>query len=313
MKNKRHFGKKITAVIITLLTFASSVSFSRTATATVMNSDVIIIDDNGQKTEVGKYSDVIKMAETEAELEGEEYYHIEDDELDRLSESARKAADDFNKSAEAAAGDQGITIVDENGVEKNPAFSKDWSLILINKDNWIPDNYAFRLTTISGTVKSDVRVAPYLLDMIKAAREEGISLYVASGYRDMTRQTYVFNRKVQSLINEGHDEEEAKRLAAEVVAVPGTSEHTVGLAFDLVTAGHSRLDEEFAYTDGGMWLKEHGPEYGFILRYPRGKEDVTGIEFEPWHYRFVGVDAAREITRLGVTLEEYDRMIGIAE
>ncbi|MBQ8955344.1 MAG: M15 family metallopeptidase [Lachnospiraceae bacterium] len=311
MKRKKHFGRKIIAIILTLLTFTASASFSSTATATVMDNNVILLNDDGKKIAVNK-ADIIKADESAEDITKEDV-ELEDDDLDRIAEESQKAAEDFNKRNGSSDSDSGILIEDENGNMVSPSFDEDWSLMLINKDHLIPDDYTFELATITDSVKSDVRCAGALVDMIKGAKNDGVYLYVASPFRDMQRQTYVFDRKVKSIMAEGYDYDEAYELASEVVAIPGTSEHQVGLAFDLVTDGYWKLDEGFADTEGGKWLAENAPDYGFILRYPKGKEDITKIEFEPWHYRYVGVKAAQEMERLNLTLEEYDQMIGLVE
>ena len=311
MKRKKHFGRKIIAIIFTLLVFTASASFSSTATATVMDNNVILLNDDGKKIAVNK-ADIIKADESAEDITKEDV-ELEDDDLDRIAEESQKAAEDFNKRNGSSDSDSGILIEDENGNMVSPSFDEDWSLMLINKDHLIPDDYTFELATITDSVKSDVRCAGALVDMIKGAKNDGVYLYVASPFRDMQRQTYVFDRKVKSIMAEGYDYDEAYELASEVVAIPGTSEHQVGLAFDLVTDGYWKLDEGFADTEGGKWLAENAPDYGFILRYPKGKEDITKIEFEPWHYRYVGVKAAQEMERLNLTLEEYDQMIGLVE
>ena len=312
MKKRRHYVRKIAALILTVLAFASTASFSRTATATVMDTDVILVNDDGKKIAVDK-SDIIKKdGESTEDIEKQDVRLLDED-LDRIAEESEKAAEDFNKRNSSAGLDSDILIEDEDGNMVSPGFEDDWSLMLINKDHLIPDDYTFELASITDTVKSDVRCAGALVKMIRAAKDDGVYLYVASPFRDMERQTYVFNRKVKSIMAEGHDYDEAYELASEVVAIPGTSEHQVGLAFDLVTDGYWKLDEGFANTKGGRWLADNAATYGFILRYPKGKEDITKIEFEPWHYRYVGVNAAKEMERLGLTLEEYDQMIGLVE
>ena len=311
MKEVSHFERKIAAIVLTVLAFVSTASFSGDATASVIGNDVVIVNEDGKKVAVAK-SDIVKDEDNGADIEDEASL-IEDEELDKIAEDSRKAAEDFNKRNGSADTSSDMVIEDENGNPVNPSFDDDWSLILINKDHLIPDDYSFELATITDSVTSDVRCAGALVDMIREARYEGIYLYVVSPYRDLERQTYVFDRKVNSLMEEGYEYDEAYKLASEIVAPPGTSEHQIGLAFDFVTDGYWKLDEGFADTDGGKWLAENAQYYGFILRYPEGKEDITTIEFEPWHYRYVGVDAAKEIVRLGLTLEEYDHMIGLVE
>ena len=311
MKKKKFFFRKIIAIIFTLLVFTTFASFSSTATATVMDTGVVLVNDDGKKIAVNK-SDIIKTDEN-AEDVAQEEVELMDEDLDRIAAESEKAAADFNKRNSSADINSDILIEDENGNMVSPGFDDDWSLMLINKDHLIPEDYTFELASITDTVKSDVRCAGALVNMIRGAKDDGVYLHVASPYRDLKRQTYVFERKVKSIMDEGYDYDEAYELASEVVAIPGTSEHQVGLAFDLVTDGYWKLDEGFADTDGGKWLAEHAPDYGFILRYPKGKEDITKIEFEPWHFRYVGVKAAQEMRRLGLTLEEYDKMIGLVE
>ncbi len=311
-KEKKHFTRKIIAIVFTVLVFAMTASFSSTATATVMDSDVIFVNEDGSRVAVDK-SELLNTEEALKDM-SKENVSLEDAELDKIAETSKKAAEDFKRRNSSGSSDTSdITIVDKDGKSYTPTFDDDWALMLINKDHPIPDDYTFELATITGSVKVDVRAASSLVEMIKQARSEGIGLYVASPYRDLERQTYVFNRKVKSYTDQGYSEEEAYDLAAETVAPPGTSEHQVGMAVDLIASGYKELDEGFANTDGGRWLAKNGPDYGWLLRYPKGKEDITGIEFEPWHYRYVGVDAAKEITRLGITLEEYDEMIGLVD
>lgn len=311
MKGRVHLVRKSAAIILTILAFVSSASFSGSATASVIGNDVVIVNEDGKKIAVAK-SDIVDDTESGKDIEDEASL-IEDDQLDKIAEESKKATEDFNKRNGNADTTSDILIEDENGSLINPSFDDDWSLILINKDHLIPDDYTFELTTITDSVTADVRCAGALVDMIREARYDGVYLYIVSPYRDLERQTYVFNRKVDSLMAEGYEYDEAYKLAAQVVAPPGTSEHQIGLAFDFVTDGYWKLDEGFADTDGGKWLAENAQYYGFILRYPKGKEDITTIEFEPWHYRYVGTEAAKEMVRLGLTLEEYDRMIGLVE
>jgi len=181
----------------------------------------------------------------------------------------------------------------------------DWNLILVNKTHLVPEDYQVELKPIGSGHQIDARAYDDYKAMIKAAKREGVYIYVTSSYRDMEKQTKLHEQKIESLVMEGYPYEEAKELAAQVVAVPGTSEHQLGLALDLVSSEYRRLDEKQENTRGFQWLKEHCAEYGFILRYPNGKTDITGIIYEPWHFRYVGLEAAKEITEAGLTLEEY--------
>ncbi len=106
-------------------------------------------------------------------------------------------------------------------------------------------------------------------------------------------------------MNRGLSYMEAYQRGSRIVAVPAASEHRLGLALDIVSNTYKNLDEGFAGTPAGIWLAENSYKYGFILRYPKDKEDITGIDYEPWHFRYVGVDAATVITERGITLEEF--------
>ena len=136
--------------------------------------------------------------------------------------------------------------------------------------------------------------------MFDAARVEGIYPIVREGYRTEEEQQAIFDEKVQAYINEGYSRSRAERTAKEWVALPGTSEHQLGIAVD-INADKSKCSNNEVYA----WLAENAHEYGFILRYPQGKLEMTGISYEPWHYRYVGVDAAQEIYNEKICLEEY--------
>ena len=185
-------------------------------------------------------------------------------------------------------------------------FDKEaWNLILVNKTHPIPDGYEVPLATITGSMKCDERVLEPLTTMLSAASAEGVNLIVCSPYRDYELQTRLFNRKINYYMGLGYSYIDSYKMSSEKVIVPGASEHQIGMAFDIVTATHPTLDYEFGDTKAGKWLKENGADYGFILRYPRGKENITSIEYEPWHYRYVGIDAAKYIMENDLTLEEF--------
>lgn len=180
----------------------------------------------------------------------------------------------------------------------------DWRLVLVNKDHPIPEDYTFELTKGNGRIRVDQRIQNDLDRMIAAAKAEGVNLMPVSGYRSYERQESLYWNKVRQLKRKGLAQEAALEIASYTVTLPGCSEHEIGLALDFVTPGHTSLNEEFAETEAGKWLREYSTEYGFILRYPQGKAHITGIVYEPWHFRYVG-DYATEIGDSGLTLEEY--------
>ena len=188
-----------------------------------------------------------------------------------------------------------------------------WYLVLVNPWHPLPDNYEFELTTITGKYKVDSRCSDALKQMLADCKAAGHTPYICSAYRTWDDQVYLFDKKVNSFISKGYSEAEAKILAAKETAVPGTSEHQLGLAADILCQSRPWLDEGQAKTATQQWLMANCHKYGFILRYPKGTTDITGIIYEPWHYRYVGVEIATEIMTKGITLEEYLGLIGAPE
>ena len=181
-----------------------------------------------------------------------------------------------------------------------------WNLLLVNQKYILPEDYTVQTAEVKGGGQSlDHRVVPHYNEMIAAAEADGIDLIPVSGYRSLSRQKSNFTRKIDYYSSLGYSKAEATRLAAKIVLMPGTSEHNAGLAMDFGTNGNYTLDENFANTDAFRWLSENAADYGFILRYEEDTQDITMITYEPWHWRYVGVEAAKEIKAQGVTLEEY--------
>ncbi len=201
------------------------------------------------------------------------------------------------------------TETPSSSLSKSPSVpvtevSGDWKLVLANPTHKLPDDFSIEEAAIQGYTM-DARAVGPAKEMIAAAKADGIDLLVCSAYRPISSQQRLFNNKVQEYLNQGYGRAEAEEIAATIVAVPGTSEHQTGLALDIVTPSYQNLDDGYADTAAAKWLKANAADYGFILRFPKDKEDITKIIFEPWHYRYVGVDAAKEIMSRGITLEEY--------
>ena len=178
--------------------------------------------------------------------------------------------------------------------------SEEWNLIIVNRWNELPEDYSVELTELSNGQKVDSRIYPYLQEMFDAARAEGVYPVVREGYRTEEEQQEILDDKIQTCINQGYSQSRAERTAKEWVALPGTSEHQLGIAVD-INADKSKCSNEEVYA----WLAENAYKYGFILRYPLGKQEITGTSYEPWHYRYVGEEAALEIYEQGICLEEY--------
>ena len=185
-------------------------------------------------------------------------------------------------------------------------------LILVNKDNRIPDDYNVELHWLSN---GSCAVADVMYDALKEMLTDGSvngrQFVVASGYRDTQKQEELLEEDIiRSMEEYGMTWEQAYILETRETMPPGYSEHETGLAVDIVSLDYQVLDEVQESTAENIWLRENCSRYGFILRYPQGKEDITGIDYESWHFRYVGVDAAEEITRRGITLEEYREELG---
>lgn len=171
-----------------------------------------------------------------------------------------------------------------------------WEYLLVNAENNIGD-YVPELTTLEGSHKFDSRAVESLIAFIDAARAEGLSVFLSSSYRPYSEQEYLYNRKVAQYGDPA--------VAATIVAPPGTSEHQSGLCADITDIYYATKDRSLENTALFKWMKANCQDYGFILRYPDGKQDVTGIIYEPWHFRYVGVEAATYIMENDLTLEEF--------
>ncbi len=184
---------------------------------------------------------------------------------------------------------------------EQPQDMEDWRLLLINRSHPLPEGFSVDLVTLANGRSVDARVYPDLQEMFDAMREEGIMPMVNEGYRTNAEQRSIMQSRIDAYLSEGYPEEEAEALAEAWVARPGTSEHEAGLALDICADKSTDTANEEVY----LWLAAHAHRYGFILRYPEGGEEITGIAYEPWHYRYVGRETAAEIHRRQITLEEY--------
>lgn len=181
----------------------------------------------------------------------------------------------------------------------------EWNLILVNRRNPLPKDYAVNLAALENGHAVDERCYSDLRNMMDDCRGAGLNPLICSSYRTQEKQEELFSNQVSKWKARGYSEEEAKKEAGRIVAVPGTGEHQSGLALDIVDMSNQNLDESQEKTEVQKWLMQNSWKYGFILRYPNDKSDITGIIYEPWHYRYVGKKAAKEIYESGICLEEY--------
>lgn len=204
-----------------------------------------------------------------------------------------------------------VKAVSTNSTQKEEMVQKKAAsndvLILVNKTNPLSEAYDCNLHLLkNGQNVADVMYED-LRDMLFTGEKEvkGLSFLVASGYRTRAEQTELFSEEMEKNRLSGMDTEKAYEDAERSLAPAGFSEHETGLCVDIVAETNQRMDETQEDTPENKWLQEHCAEYGFILRYPEGKEDITGFMYEAWHFRYVGKEAAKEITEAGITLEEY--------
>lgn len=213
-----------------------------------------------------------------------------------------------NSTDETSAEEDEVTDEKEQPEKEEPVEKSDeadWNLILANPWNKIPEDFTVELTEIGGGHKVDSRIVSDLNSMMSDLRSAGHSAFVCSSYRTNNHQTNLYNNEVNDYRNRGYSDEDAAVEAAKWVAIPGTSEHQTGLAVDIMSSYYLVLDRGQEDTAEQKWLMANSYKYGFILRYPNDKSEITGIYYEPWHYRYVGKEAAKEIFDRGICFEEY--------
>lgn len=213
--------------------------------------------------------------------------------------------EEFNSPVNEPDGDGEYSEISD-GRDSDSEDAEKENILLVNKNNRLPEDYSVKLITMPDRVNKAAEEAyEPLCDMLTAGRKEGLSFEICSSYRSVERQQELFDEDLNKLIRAGYTYQEAYEEVAKETMPPGHSEHSTGLAFDIVSLGYQILDDGQEKTAENKWLQEHCAEYGFILRYPRGKEDITDISYESWHFRYVGVEAAEYIMENGITLEEY--------
>ncbi len=180
----------------------------------------------------------------------------------------------------------------------------DWAAILVNPTNLLPDDFSVELADFEGG-QVDGRILEVCEEMFRDAEKDEVTLSLVDAYRSYDRQNELYLKKVESYIAKGLDRAAAEAEAATITARPDTSEHQTGLALDIVTPFYTSRDKGFAETKAFAWLNANAQNYGFTLRYKQDKAEFTKVIYEPWHWRFVGVQAAEEMKKTGQCLEEY--------
>ena len=196
------------------------------------------------------------------------------------------------------------TVVVNEIQEEQPKVKKeitDWRLTLANYENVLPEDFKVEVAKIDETRQFDARAIEFLNQMMNDMRKDGISnIWIQSAYRSVERQKELYDKSVKEYLSQGKTQEEAEKLTDEYINKPGSSDHNLGLAVDF-----NYVDNKFENLDGFKWLQENAEKYGFILRYPKDKEEITKISYESWHWRYVGEEHAKKMNELNMCLEEY--------
>ena len=235
-------------------------------------------------------------------IEGDSYNHISPIQSENTIEPVEDG--EFNSTP--------ITEMIPDGQGKHIFASQninDWNLVLVNPWNSVPEEYDITLTQLKDGHSVDERCYPDLQEMMDDCRNEGLSPLICSSYRKQETQESLYDNNVNSFLSQGYSEADAKIEAGKAVASPGTSEHQLGLAVDIVDTNNQNLDTTQEKTAVQQWLMQNSWKYGFILRYPSDKSQITGIIYEPWHYRYVGKENAEYIYENNICLEEYLELI----
>lgn len=193
-----------------------------------------------------------------------------------------------------------VVLNEDNAIEFRKQID-DWRLVLANFENPLPSDFSPELAYIDKTRQVDARIKDELTQMLADMKKAKIKdIWVQSAYRSVEYQEKIYNEKIEEYISLGETRERAEILTSKVINKPGTSDHNLGLAVDL-----NNVDYNFEETKAYEWLIQNAENYGFVLRYREDKKDITKIDYEPWHWRYVGVEHAKKMNELNMCLEEY--------
>lgn len=211
----------------------------------------------------------------------------------------------FAAAAKSGSGMAEQELGQDSQAAEEPGAGADWKLVLVNRENPMEPGYVPALKEIENHYEMDARAVGALQKMLAEGRRQGLDFWICSAYRSVEKQQEIYEEDLEKYMEKGYSYEAASQETEKQVNPPGTSEHALGLSVDIVARSYQTLDERQANTREALWLAQNCSKYGFILRYPPDKASITGIAYEPWHYRYVGVEAATEIMEQGICLEEY--------
>lgn len=194
---------------------------------------------------------------------------------------------------------------ESTGGESGEEVERDWRLMLVNLANPLPEDFSPTLAMTPYGYEVDERITEDVKALIEGAKSDGVSLIICYGYRTLEQSRQLFEKQINKQLSYGLSQQEAEKEAMKWVSPPGTSDHHTGLALDIVTPEHQVLNHAFYNTPAGRWMAQNSWKYGFVVRFPEDKQDITGITYEPWHLRFVGKEHAQQMHQSGECLEEY--------
>ncbi len=258
-----------------------------------------IIESTTESQDTASQSTDGASSDSESSASGSEIEPANSDGDESTSESQDESASD-DSTSESEGEEASSSESEESEGLVDMTYPGDDPPMLVNKENYIPEGYEPALSSVGDGYEFATVGVQALKDMMSAAANEGVNLWIVSAYRSNERQTNNYNARIDAYIAEGKTREEAIELTEQFIAPPGTSEHTLGLAVDF-----NSLYQSFEDTPEFEWLVENCATFGFILRYDKDKVAVTGFSYEPWHYRFVGTNHSHAIMESGLSLEEY--------
>lgn len=228
-------------------------------------------------------------------------WHMEVDTIEGVESDEQPDFTDSGENASSEMGGEDIVLPENTSPEL---------LVLVNHENPIEEGYDPKLRKIcKGRLEASEYLYQDLCAMLEAAGKDGYDYWIASAYRSVEYQQELIEKDIQNYVGQGYSRDAARAKSYEYKMPPGNSEHHTGLALDILCSTNLTMDATQGEEPGNAWLREHCSDYGFVLRYPEGREAVTGIKYEPWHFRYVGREAAKFMTEHQLVLEEYVAML----
>lgn len=295
---EKRLVKKVLGVSVLSLALMTGVVGFKSNDSIPRNETAKVLSPVGMKQVSVKSSDSLYV-------EFEQENRAQKNEISDSTNQKYKRLENLPVESREMADDEADKKSDKKKTEKINSEQSDL-LVLVNKDHPLSKDYNIKMKTLDNSDKVVAEIiSEDLQKMLEDGTSEGLRFCIASAYRSSQRQQEILDQDIKKLTNNGMTEEEAYEQATRTVMPAGYSEHETGLAVDIVALSNQLLDDSQESTPETQWLQENCYKYGFILRYPKDKTDITGIDYESWHYRYVGKEAAAYIKKHDLTFEEY--------